>query len=92
MQFKSQNEETVIDYYEVHNAQRDIIKNARLRVITFLGKTVANTPINVFDMAEEIDVLLEKKYAVTCNTKRPSQYMLGVTAHKVAQSRTSFTQ
>jgi|TARA_R100000479_G_scaffold64791_1_gene30824 hypothetical protein len=90
MQFQSQNEETVIDYYEVHNAKRETIKNARLRIVTFLGKTISRSPINVFDMAEEIDVLLEKNYAVTINTKRPSQYLLGVTAQKVAQSRTSF--
>ena len=71
--------------------KRETIKNARLRIVTFLGKTISRNPINVFDMAEEIDVLLEKNYAVTINTKRPSQYLLGVTAQKVAQSRTSST-
>ena len=51
MQFKSQNEETVIDYYEVHNAKRETIKNARLRIVTFLGKTISRNPINVFDLS-----------------------------------------
>ena len=26
-------------------------------------------------MAEEIDILLDMNFAVTCNTKRPAQYM-----------------
>ena len=60
MQFKSENEETLIDYYETKDVHNEIHDKVRLRVITFLGKTIEKKPINVYDMAEEIDILLEK--------------------------------
>ena len=90
MQFKSENEETLIDYYETKDVHNEIHDKVRLRVITFLGKTIEKKPINVYDMAEEIDILLEKNYAVTINTKRPAQFVPQWSLKEVAQSRTSF--
>ena len=52
--------------------------------------TFERAPINVYDMAEEIDILLENNYAVTINTKRPAQFMGKMTVDKVAQARTKF--
>ncbi len=90
MQFKSQNKDLVIDYYETKDIHNDVHNKVRLRVITFLGKTVEKKPINVYDMAEEIDDLLKKEYAVTINTKRPAQFVPMWSLKEVAQSRTSF--
>ena len=90
MQFQSDNLNTVVDYYEVKDGQNKVSNLARLKVVTYKGKTVENEAINVFNMAEEIDILLDMNYAVTCNTKRPAQFMNSRTIAKVAQSRTKF--
>ena len=90
MQFQSESLNTVIDYFEVKDWHNNVSKNARLKVVSFKGKTTEKTPINVFDMAEEIDILLENNYAVTINTKRPAQFMSSRTIDKVAQARTQF--
>lgn len=75
MQFQS--ETTTVDYYQIENTEQ-----VRLRVVTFLGKTLNKMCIEVHDMAGEIDHLLRCNFAVTINTKRPRQY---VPMHKVAQ-------
>jgi len=90
MQFQSESLNTVIDYFEVKDWRNNVSKNARLKVVTFKGKTTEKAPINVFDMAEEIDILLENNYAVTINTKRPAQFMSSRTIEEVAQARTQF--
>ena len=68
---------TTVDYYQIEKTEQ-----VRLRVVTFLGKTLNKTCIEVHDMAGEIDLLIAKNYEVTINTKRPRQY---VPMHKVAQ-------
>ena len=90
MQFQSESLNTVVDYFEVKDWRNNVSKNARLKVVTFKGKTAEKAPINVYDMAEEIDILLENNYAVTINTKRPAQFMSRMTVDKVAQARTKF--
>ena len=91
MQFKSENEETLIDYYDTKDIHNEEYITVRLRTITFLGKTVEKKLINVYDMAEEIDILLEKNYAVTINTRRPAQLIQDKWSLKeVASSRLSF--
>jgi len=90
MQFQSESLNTVVDYFEVKDWRNNVSKNARLKVVTFKGKTSEKTAINVYDMAEEIDILLENNYAVTVNTKRPAQFMSSRTIEEVAQSRTGF--
>ena len=93
MQFQSESLNTVVDYYEVKNFipyDTEVSKNVRLKVVTYKGKTFERAPINVYDMAEEIDILLENNYAVTINTKRPAQFMGRMTVDKVAQARTKF--
>ena len=93
MQFQSESLNTVVDYYEVKyftSTGTEVSKNARLKVVTYKGKTFEKAPINVYDMAEEIDILLENNYAVTINTKRPAQFMGRMTVDKVAQARTKF--
>ena len=93
MQFQSESLNTVVDYYEVKYFipyGTEVSKNVRLKVVTYKGKTFERAPINVYDMAEEIDILLENNYAVTINTKRPAQYMSSRTIEEVAQSRTKF--
>ena len=75
MQFQS--ETTTVDYYQIKNTEQ-----VRLRVVTFLGKTLNKTCIEVHDMAGEIDHLLKCNFAVTINTNRPRQF---VPMHKVAQ-------
>ena len=90
MQFKSENEELVIDYHQTKDIHNQIHEKVKLRVLTFLGKTVEKKPINIYDMAEEIDILLEKNYAVTINTKRPAQFVPQWSLKEVAESRLSF--
>ena len=93
MQFQSESLNTVVDYYEVKyftSTGTEVSKNARLRVLTYKGKTIEKAPMNVYDMAEEIDELLEHNFAVTINTKRPAQFMSRMTVDKVAQARTKF--
>ena len=90
MQFKSESGNQIVDYYEVKDWRNKVSNLTRLKVVTYKGKTVENEAINVFDMAEEIDILLDMNYAVTCNTKRPAQYMSSRTIEEVAQARTQF--
>ena len=93
MQFLSESENLRVDYYEVKyftSTGTEVSKNARLRVLTYKGKTVEKAPINVYTMAEEIDELLDHNFAVTINTKRPAQFMSRMTVDKVAQARTKF--
>ena len=93
MQFQSESLNTVVDYYEVKYFipyGTEVSKNVRLKVVTYKGKTFERAPINVYDMAEEIDELLEHNFAVTINTKRPAQFMSRMTVDKVAQARTKF--
>ena len=90
MQFQSESLNTVVDYFEVKDWRNNVSKNTRLKVVTFKGKTAEKNAINVYDMAEEIDILLENNYAVTVNTKRPAQFMSSRTIEEVAQSRTGF--
>tara|TARA_B100001175_G_scaffold143118_1_gene121487 strand:- start:17 stop:295 length:279 start_codon:yes stop_codon:yes gene_type:complete len=82
MQFKSNCESIVVDYHQIKNYKNEVNTRVRLKVVTFLGKTLDKTCIEVHDMAGEIDLLLGRNYAVTINTKRPAQL---VPVHKVAQ-------
>ena len=90
MQIKSADGAMTVDYYEVKDFLGDVKKNLRLRVVTFLGRTIERRAVNVYDMAEEIDDLLELNYEVTINTKRPPQFVPQWSLKEVAQSRTRF--
>ena len=68
MQFQSESGNQIVDYYEVKDWRNKVSNLTRLKVVTYKGKTVENEAINVFDMAEEIDILLDMNFAVTCNT------------------------
>ena len=71
-----------VDYYQIKGTDQ-----VRLRVITFLGKTLNKTCIEVHDMAREIDNLLLHNFAVTVNTNRPRQI---VPVKEVAQCLTHY--
>ena len=90
MQFRSPEKETLVDYYQTKDVHNEIHNKVRLRVVTFLGKTIERRAVNVYDMAEEIDDLLELNYEVTINTKRPPQFVPQWSLKEVAQSRTRF--
>ena len=90
MQFRSPEKETLVDYYQTKVVHNEIHNKVRLRVVTFLGRTIERRAVNVYDMAEEIDDLLELNYEVTINTKRPAQFVPQWSLKEVAQSRTRF--
>ena len=77
-----QSKTTTVDYYQIKGTDQ-----VRLRVITFLGKTLNKTCIEVHDMAREIDNLLLHNFAVTVNTNRPRQI---VPVKEVAQCLTHY--
>ena len=48
MQFRSPEKETLVDYYQTKDVHNEIHNKVRLRVVTFLGRTIERRAVNVY--------------------------------------------